>query len=70
MGFKGQEGCEWRVRFKVRLVAQGYSQSQGTDYDEVFAPVARYSAIRSLLALANAKDWEIHQLDVKSAYLN
>ena len=57
-------------RFKARLVAQGYSQSQGTDYDEVFAPVARYSAIRSLLALANAKDWEIHQLDVKSAYLN
>ena len=54
---------------KAKLVAQG-SQSQGTDYDEVFAPVARYSAIRSLLALANARDWEIHQLDVKSAYLN
>ena len=52
-------------RFKARLVAQDYSQSQGTDYDEVFAPVARYSAIRrSLLALANAKDWEIHQPDV------
>ena len=44
-------------RFKARLVAQGYSQSQDTDYDEVFAPVARHSAIRSLLALANAKDW-------------
>ena len=56
-------------RFKARLVAQGYSQSQGIDYVEVFAPVARYNSIRSLLAVANVCDWEIHQMDVKTAFL-
>ena len=57
-------------RFKARLVAQGYTQTQCVDYNEVYAPVARYSAIRSLLALANAHDLEIHQMDVKTAFLN
>ena len=56
-------------RFKARLVAQGYSQSQGIDYEEVFAPVARYNSIRSLLAVGNVCDWEIHQMDVKTAFL-
>ena len=57
-------------RFKARLVAQAYSQTRGVVYDKIFSPVARYSAIRSLLALANANDWEIHQMDVKTASLN
>ena len=57
-------------RFKARLVAQGYTQTQGVDYNEVYAPGARYSAIRSLLALANAHDLEIHQMGVKTAFLN
>ena len=56
-------------RFKGRLVAQGYTQSPGTDYDEVFAPVARYTSIRSLLAVANICNWEIHQMDVKTVSL-
>ena len=56
-------------RFKSRLVAQGFSQTHGVDYDEVFSPVARSSAIRSLLALANCNNWEIHQMDVKTAFL-
>ena len=56
-------------RFKGRLVAQGYTQSPGTDYDEVFAPVVRYTSIRSLLAVANICNWEIHQMDVKTAFL-
>ena len=57
-------------RFKARLVAQGYSQVKGVDYEKVFSPVARYTSVRSLLALANAQGLEIHQMDVKTAFLN
>ena len=57
-------------KFKARLVAQGYSQTYGIDYEDVFSPVAKYSAIRTLLALANAYNFEVHQLDVKTAFLN
>ena len=57
-------------RFKARLVAKGYMQSKGVDYNEIFSLVARYSAIRSLLALTNANNLEVHQMDVKTAFLN
>ena len=57
-------------QYKARLVTQGYSQTQGVDYEEVFSPVTRYSSIRILLALANAYNFEVHQMDVKTAFLN
>ncbi|GKE78861.1 putative ribonuclease H-like domain-containing protein [Tanacetum coccineum] len=57
------------VRNKARLVAQGFTQEEGIDYDEVFAPVARIEAIRVFLAYASFKDFVVYQMDVKSALL-
>ena len=58
------------VRNKARLVAQGYTQVEGIDFDETFAPVARLEAIRILLAYANHHNILLYQMDVKSAFLN
>lgn len=58
------------IKYKARLVAKGYVQKQGVDYEEVFAPVTRLETVRLLLALAARNGWEIHHLDVKSAFLN
>ncbi|GJS51650.1 putative ribonuclease H-like domain-containing protein [Tanacetum coccineum] len=57
------------VKNKARLVAQGHTQEEGIDYDEVFAPVARIEAIRLFLAYASFKDFVVFQMDVKSAFL-
>ena len=53
-------------RYKARLVAQGCSQSEGV---EIFSFIVCYSTVRSLLAVANIYTWEIHQMDVKTAFL-
>nr|GFB36625.1 retrovirus-related Pol polyprotein from transposon TNT 1-94 [Tanacetum cinerariifolium] len=58
------------IRNKARLVAVGYSQQEGIDYDETFAPVARIKAIRLYLAYAAHKDFTVYQMDVKTAVLN
>ena len=58
------------VRNKARLVAQGYSQEEGIDFDETFAPVARLEAIRMLLAFSCYMNFKLYQIDVKSAFLN
>ncbi|GJW16019.1 retrovirus-related pol polyprotein from transposon TNT 1-94 [Tanacetum coccineum] len=57
-------------RNKARLVAQGYNQQEGIDFDETYAPVARLESIRILLAYACAHDFKLYQMDVKSAFLN
>ncbi|GJU53391.1 putative ribonuclease H-like domain-containing protein [Tanacetum coccineum] len=57
------------IKNKARLVAQGYTQEEGIDYDEVFAPVARIKAIRLFLAYASFKDFVVYQMDVKSSFL-
>jgi hypothetical protein len=58
------------VRNKERLVAQGYSQVEGLDFDETFATVARLEAIRILLAYATSHNIKLYQMDMKSAFLN
>jgi hypothetical protein len=58
------------VRNKARLVAQGYSQVEGLDTGETFAPVARLEAIRILLAFAASKGFKLCQIDMKNAFLN
>ena len=55
---------------KARLVAQGYTQVEGVDFDETFAPMARLKSIRLLLAIACNMGFKLHQMDVKSAFLN
>jgi hypothetical protein len=58
------------TRNKVRLVAKGYSQVEGLDFDETYAPVARLEPIRILLAYATYHGFKLYQMDVKSAFLN
>jgi hypothetical protein len=58
------------MRNKSRLVAQGFSQKGGIDYEETFAHVARLEAIRMLLAFSMAIGFKLHQMDVKSAFMN
>nr|GFC17193.1 copia protein [Tanacetum cinerariifolium] len=57
------------IRNKARLVAQGHTQEEGIDYDEVFAPVARIEAIRLFLSCASFMGFTVYQMDVKSAFL-
>ncbi|GJU46431.1 putative ribonuclease H-like domain-containing protein [Tanacetum coccineum] len=57
------------IKNRARLVAQGYTQEEGIDYDELFAPVVRIKAIRLFLAYASFKDFVVYQMDVKSAFL-
>ena len=58
------------IRNKARLVAQGYSQMEGVDYDETFASVARIESIKILLALACHLKFKFYQMDVKTTFLN
>jgi hypothetical protein len=57
-------------RYKARLVARGFQQTQGRDYDETFAPVAHMTTVHTLIAVAAASSWTIFQMDVKNAFLH
>jgi hypothetical protein len=69
--FKNKQGEDGEVvRNKAHLVAQGYSQVEGLDFGETFAPVAHLEAIRILLAFTTSKGFKLYQMDVKSSFLN
>jgi hypothetical protein len=71
MGVENKEGENGEVvRNKSWLVAQGFSQKEGIDYEETFAPVAHLEAIKILLAFIVAKGFRLYQMGVKSAFLN
>ena len=57
-------------KYKARFVARGFSQVEGVDYDENFDPVARYTSIHSIIALTASMGWKLHQMDVKTTFLN
>jgi hypothetical protein len=80
---KNKDGVSYRWLFKIkhaadgsiekynaRFVAPGFSQKEGIDYEETFAHVARYTSIRTIIALAAKMKWKLHQMDVKTAFLN
>jgi hypothetical protein len=78
---KSVVGCKWVYkiktcsdgtvdRYKARLVARGFTQEYGVDYEETFALVARLTSVRALLAVAASRHWSLCQMDVKNAFLN
>eukprot|EP00253_Pinus_taeda_P007440 PITA_07440 len=74
-------GCKWVYKnkykadgsldkHKARLVAKVFAQKEGVDYEETFSPTAKWASIRTLFALAAQNGWKVHQMDVKTAFLN
>ena len=72
-------GCRWVLTMKngpagefakARLVAQGFGQQEGIDYNETFSPVIRYDSVRVLLAVAASRQFKVHQMDVTTAFLH
>ena len=74
-------GCKWIYKIKTRsdgsierykacLVAKGFTQEYGIDYEETIAPISRISSVRALLVVAVASRWDLFQMDVKNAFLN
>lgn len=72
MDIENQTSSKWGdiQKYKARFIARGFSQKEGIDFDENFAPVERYTSIRSIISLASILGWKLHQMDVKTVFLN
>ena len=69
--FKIKHVVDSRIeKYKAIFVARGFSQKEEIDYEETFAPIARYTSVRVVLAIAASKGWKVHQMDVKTTFLN
>jgi hypothetical protein len=69
--FKVKRNADGSVeRYKARVVAQGFSQRPGVDFDETFTPTTKWAALRVIFALAALEDWELESVDISNAYLN
>jgi hypothetical protein len=69
--YKIKHAADGRVdKYKARFVARGFSQKEGEDYDETFSTVARYTSIRAIISFAASMGWNLHQMDVKTTFLN
>jgi hypothetical protein len=69
--FKIKQGANGEVEhYKAILVARGFTETYRVNYNETFAPVAKFTSIRCILALVASKDMEIHQMDVKTTFLD
>lgn len=65
--FNSNGEVDW---YKPRLVSKGYNQAYGIDYTESFSPIAKVVTVRLFLAIAVAKQWIVHQVDINNAYLH
>ena len=74
-------GCKWVYRnkykadgsldkHKTKLVEKGFAQKEGVDYEETFAPTTKWATIRTLFALAAQNGWKVHQMEVRTTFLN
>ena len=69
--YKVKQAADGSVdKYKARFFSRGFSQIEGIDYEETFAPITQYSSIRTILSLSAQMDWHIHQMDVKTAFLS
>ena len=67
--FKFKTNADGSRRYMARLVVRGFEQREGIDFEETFAPVAKFTTVRMMLALATHFDWKVEQMEVKTAFL-
>ena len=69
--FKTKHSADGSIgKYKAWFVARGFSQKEGINYEKIFAPMARYTSIRTIIVLASNMKWKLHQMDVKTTFLN